>query len=171
MIMNEQTQGFGHILQEPTQKELIRLRAVADYLFDRGIGGSLFQDGIRIVKTKGRIRQVWMGDEILCTIRASDGFIVLNRKGAELLHAVLMPPRLRVTIGDDAVPFVTAGKTVFAKYVIAADPEIRPAEEVLVVDSRDRLLASGRALLAGEEMLAFRSGGAVSVRRGFSGDD
>jgi len=37
---------------------------------------------------------------------------------------------------------------------------------VLVVDRRDRLLASGRALLAGEEMVAFKVGKAVRVRRG-----
>ncbi|MFH1821580.1 MAG: PUA domain-containing protein [Methanobacteriota archaeon] len=159
------------MLQGPTQKELIRLRAVADYLFDKGVGVKLFSDGVRIVKTRGRIRQVWMGDEILCTIRASDGFIVLNRRGAELLHAALRPPRLRVAVDGDAAPFVAAGKTVFAKYVVAADPEIRPAEEVLVVDPNDRLLASGKALLSGGEMIAFRVGGAVSVRRGFGGDD
>lgn len=135
------------------------------------MGAALFPDGVRIVKTRGRIRQVWFNDEILCTIRASDGFIILNRRGAELVHATLRPPRLRVTVDDDAVPFITAGKTVFAKYVVAADPEIRPAEEVLVVDSRDRLLASGKASLSGEEMLAFRAGEAVSVRRGFGEDD
>jgi len=144
---------------------------VADYLFDKGVGTTLFCDDVRIVKTKGRIRQVWMGDEILCTIRASDGFIVLNRKGAEILHKALKPHRLRVTVSDDAIPFVSIGKTVFAKYVTAADPEIRPAEEVLVVDRHDNLLASGRALLSGEEMLAFRTGGAVAVRRGLGNSD
>jgi predicted RNA-binding protein (TIGR00451 family) len=155
------------MLQEPTQKELFKIRAVADYLFERGVGKHLFPEGVRIVKTKGRIRQVWMGNEILCSIRASDGFVVLNRKGAELLHAFLKPPRLRVTVDDDAAPFVAEGRTVFAKYVTAADPEIRPAEEVLVVDADDRLLATGKAILSGEEMLAFRTGKAVAVRRGF----
>jgi predicted RNA-binding protein (TIGR00451 family) len=53
--------------------------------------------------------------------------------------------------------------------VVAADQEIRPAEEVLVVDSKDRLLASGRALLSGQEMLAFKVGKAVQVRRGLGG--
>jgi uncharacterized protein with predicted RNA binding PUA domain len=154
-------------LQNPTLKELIKLRAMADYLFDRGVGRSLFPDGIKILKTQNRIRQVWLGDELLCTIRASDGFIVLNRKGAELLHSALKPPRLRVTVSDDAAPFVAQGRTVFAKHVVAADPEIRPAEEVLVVDSDDRLLASGKALLSGEEMVAFKAGKAVKVRRGF----
>jgi len=142
---------------------------VADYLFDRGVGSRLFPEGVRILKTRGRIRQVWLGDKILCTIRASDGFIVLNRRGAELLHAALRPPRLRVMVSEEAAPFVATGKTVFAKHVISADPEIRPAEEVLVVDPGDRLLASGRALLSGEEMMAFKTGVAVVVRRGTGG--
>lgn len=153
-------------MQEPTHKELIKLRAVADYLFGKGVGNALFTDGIMIVRTLGRVRQVGLGDEILCSIRASDGFIVLNRKGAKLVHSALKPPRLRVTVNDEAAPFVAQGKTVFAKHVVAADPEIRPAEEVLVVDSKDRLLASGRALLSGAEMVAFNNGKAVEVRRG-----
>ncbi|MGC8817354.1 MAG: PUA domain-containing protein [Candidatus Hadarchaeum sp.] len=139
---------------------------MADYLFDRGVGNRLFPDGVRVVKTRGRIRQVWLGEEILCTIRASDGFIVLNRRGAELIHSALSPPRLRVTVGPEAAPFVAAGKTVFAKHVVAADPEIRPYEEVLVVDPDDRLLATGKALLNGAEMVAFKTGVAVAVRRG-----
>lgn len=153
-------------MQKPTTKEMLKLRAVADYLFDRGTGLALFPDGVRVVKSRGRIRQVWLRGKPLCAIRASDGFIVLNRKGAELLRKALKPPRLRVVVSDDAAPFVARGKTVFAKHVVSADPEIRPAEEVLVVDRRDRLLASGRALLAGEEMVAFEVGKAVRVRRG-----
>jgi predicted RNA-binding protein (TIGR00451 family) len=160
---------MGDLMDEPTSRELRKLRAVADYQFDKGVGQALFPDGIQIVRTCGRIRQVWLGSDILCTIRASDGFIVLNRRGAELVHASLKHPRLRVVVSDEAAPFVANGRTVFAKHVIKADPEIRPAEEVLVVNGRDRLLASGKALLTGEEMLAFKTGKAVKVRRGFGG--
>ena len=156
-------------MDEPTPRELRKLRAVADYQFDKGVGLELFPDGIQVLRTRGRVRQVWLGSNILCTIRASDGFIVLNCKGAELVHAALKYPRLRVTVTDEAAPFVAMGRTVFAGHVIEADPEIRPAEEVLVVDRSDRLLASGKALLNGEEMLAFKVGKAVKVRRGFGG--
>ena len=156
-------------LDEPTPRELRKLRAVADYQFGRGVGLKIFSDGIHVVTTRGRVRQVWLGSDILCTIRASDGFIVLNRKGAELVHAALRYPRLRVTVTDEAASFVARGRTVFAGHVIEADPEIRPAEEVLVVDRNDRLLASGKALLNGEEMVAFNVGIAVKVRHGFGG--
>ncbi len=171
LFHSPQSSLHGNRLQEPTGKELFKLRAVADYLFDRGVGQALFPDGIQVVKSRGRIRQVLLVDEPLCSIRASDGFIVLNRKGAELVHRALKPPRLRVVVSDDAAPFVARGKTVFAKHVVAVDPEIRPAEEVLVVDSRDRLLASGKTLLTGEEMIAFKVGKAVEVRRGLGGQN
>ncbi|MEM2875050.1 MAG: PUA domain-containing protein [Candidatus Hadarchaeales archaeon] len=153
-------------LVEPSRKELAKLRAMADYLFEKGAGMSLFPDRVRLVKSSGRIRQVWLDGEPLCAIRANDGFIVLNRKGAEMLHSAVRAPRLRVVVSDDAAPFVASGKTVFAGHVLSADPEIRPGEEVLVVNGRDELLASGTALLSGEEMSAFRHGVAVKVRRG-----
>lgn len=158
-------------LEEPGRAELARLRAVADYLFGKGAGISLFPDRIRLVKSSGRIRQVWLDGEPLCSIRATDGHIILNRRGAELLHSAIKPPRLRVVVSDAAAPFVASGRTVFAGHVLEADPEIRPGEEVLVVNRRDELLASGTALLSGEEMSAFRHGVAVKVRRGMGKEE
>jgi 7-cyano-7-deazaguanine tRNA-ribosyltransferase len=55
---------------------------------------------------------------------------------------------------------------VFCKHVEDVDPELRPAEEVLVVDRRDRLLAVGRSLFNAEEMLSFKIGVGVKVRHG-----
>ncbi|MEM3401937.1 MAG: PUA domain-containing protein [Candidatus Hadarchaeales archaeon] len=156
------------MLTEPSEKDVYRLQAVADYLFGKGTGKILFPAGIKVMKTKGRIRQVWLGNEPICAIRATDGFIVLNRKGAELLHQAVPPPRLRVVVKKDVGKFITSGKTVFAKHVVAADPEIRPGEEVLVVDEDGKLLATGRAILSGEEMPAFKAGAAVKTRRGFN---
>jgi 7-cyano-7-deazaguanine tRNA-ribosyltransferase len=150
-----------------SEKEIRKLKAVADYQFDRGVGEVLFRGELRAVKGKGgKIRQVWVDDKPLCSIRASDGFIILNREGAIRVHSALKFPRLRVVVADEAVPFVQKGRDVFAKHVIDADPEIRPGEEVLVVDQKDRLLATGKAVLTGEEMKVFKIGVAVKVRRG-----
>jgi 7-cyano-7-deazaguanine tRNA-ribosyltransferase len=150
-----------------SEKEIRKLKAIADYQFDRGVGEVLFRGELRAVKGKGgKIRQVWVDDKPLCSVRASDGFIILNREGAIRVHSALKFPRLRVVVADEAVPFVHKGRDVFAKHVIDADPEIRPAEEVLVVDQKDRLLATGKAVLTGEEMKVFKAGVAVKVRRG-----
>jgi len=50
--------------------------------------------------------------------------------------------------------------------VIRADGEIRPGEEVIVTNEKDEVLAVGRALLRGKEMLSFKRGVAVKTRRG-----
>lgn len=74
--------------------------------------------------------------------------------------------RLWVKIQEEAEPFVVGGRSVFAKHVIDADEEIRPQEEVIVVNEKGEVLAVGRAILSGREMKTFRRGVAVRVRRG-----
>ncbi len=76
------------------------------------------------------------------------------------------PQRLWIEIQEEAEPFVAKGKSVFAKHVIDADEEIRPQEEVIVVNEKGEVLAVGRAILSGNEMKTFRRGVAVRVRRG-----
>ena len=69
-------------------------------------------------------------------------------------------------INDEAKPFVVVGRSVFAKHVVRADEEIRPQEEVIVVDDKSDVLAVGKAVLSGKEMKTFKKGVAVRVRRG-----
>ncbi|MDK2384824.1 MAG: hypothetical protein QI199_08510, partial [Candidatus Korarchaeota archaeon] len=45
--------------------------------------------------------------------------------------------------------------TVFVKFVDWADPQIRPKSEVLIVNTRDELLATGKAVLSGQEYRDF----------------
>ncbi len=74
--------------------------------------------------------------------------------------------RFKVQVNDESIPFVRKGRNVFAKHVIDASPDIRPKSEVIVVDRSNKLLAVGKSVLSGDEMLAFRIGVAVKVRRG-----
>ena len=62
--------------------------------------------------------------------------------------------------------FILNGRNVFARHVIIADCDIRPGEEVLITNSKNRILAVGKATLSGKEMLAFNRGVAVKVRTG-----
>jgi 7-cyano-7-deazaguanine tRNA-ribosyltransferase len=77
-------------------------------------------------------------------------------------------PALRVFVETETAEFNRAGKNVFAKFVVDADPDLRPMDEVLVVDREDRLAAVGQALLNPEEMVDFDRGLAVKVREGLS---
>ena len=56
------------------------------------------------------------------------------------------------------------GKSALAKFVKKASHELRAGEEVLVIDESNNLLATGKALLTGKEMMAFGRGVAVTPR-------
>ena len=99
-------------------------------------------------------------------MRANDGFFTLRPPGATRLKKGFAAPRLRVVVKDDAIPFNREGKNVFCAFVEECDPDVRPMDEIMVVDRNDNLVALGRALLTREEMFAFRTGVAVKVREG-----
>jgi uncharacterized protein with predicted RNA binding PUA domain len=146
---------------------LRRVRTIADYQFRNGAGAGLFPDECTFTRsTTGRIRQIHLQGVRLATIRAQDGRLTLSIEGARRLRDTLPFPAYRVTIQEDVAEFPRRGKNVFARHVIAADREIRSGDEVLVVSGEDDLLATGAAVLSGDEMLHFKYGVAVKVRQG-----
>ncbi len=147
---------------------LEKIRSVADYQFGRDAGTKLFPDGVRIVYSKntGKIRYIHLGKELLATLRPTTGLLILTVAGANRLVREVKPLRCWVKVHDDAEPFVSKGRSAFAKHVIDADDEIRPNEEVVVINRKGEVLAVGRALLSGKEMKEFSRGVAVRVRRG-----
>ena len=151
-----------------TANDLLKIRSVADYQFGKGVGSKLFPDSVRIVYSKntGKIRHVYLQDDLLVTLRPTTGLFILSIAGAKRLVSEVDHLRLWIKIQDYAEPFVAKGRSAFAKHVTEADAEIRPNEEVIVISQNNEVLAVGRALLSGTEMLAFSRGMAVRVRRG-----
>lgn len=145
---------------------LKRARIIADYQFGRGAGEALFpEDTTYSLSKTRRLRYLYSGKERIATVRASDNLLTLSMLGAGRLHARFERPHLRVVAMEDAAPFVAKGGNLFAKHVLSVDEEIRAGEEVLVVDAQDRLLATGTAVLAPEEMLQIKRGIAVAARK------
>ena len=147
---------------------LSKIRCVADYQFGKDVGAKLFPDTVRIVYSKntGKIRHIHLNEEMLATLRPTTGLFALTLAGAKRLVREVNPLCYWVKIQDDVESFIAKGRSAFAKHVTDADPEIRPHDEVLVINSRNEVLAVGRALLSGTEMKAFSRGVAVRVRRG-----
>jgi uncharacterized protein with predicted RNA binding PUA domain len=146
---------------------LERVRGIADVQFGRGVGVQLFPDTVEFGFSKTRrVRYILLGGERLATLRAHDGRLTLSMKGAAMLHSLLEQPAYRVYIDEQVAEFIARGKNAMAKHVTAADAKIRPGDEVLVVTSRDELIATGSAMLSGPEMLAFNYGVAVTIRKG-----
>ena len=166
---------------DETPEDLPALRTTADYQFGAGVGAALFpEDESLAVKrsSSGRPQQVVAEDGRLVTY-GTDGRFTLGLTGGRRVADALDVPAGRVVVGDESEPFVRDGKNVFAKFVTAVGPEVRPGDEVVVVHedgvergstgsrtASDELLAVGRAELSADAMTDFDTGMAVMVREG-----
>jgi len=144
------------------------IRKTADYQFGLGAGEILFPEDVDLVVSKrtGRVRQILLNGVLIATLNPSSGLLNLTIEGAERLCSNGEFRMRWVKVGDEASHFVEEGRDVFARHVIDADRDIRPFEEVIVLNSHGEIIAVGRALLSGSEMLEFKRGVAVRVRRG-----
>ena len=149
-------------------QDLRRVRGVAEYQFGPGSDAALFPDGVSFEHSKrtGKVRFIRLGDVLIASLRPTDGLLTLTIAGAERLVSRVNPLGCTVTVLDEVGEFVSQGRNVFAKHVVEADDGVRPGDEVIALDSKKGVLAVGRALLTGEEMLAFGVGVAVKTRRG-----
>ena len=163
---------FEYKIELPPVKSLIydeiKINHIADYQFGSGSGKALFSGKINIVKSKktGKIRHIYDKDDLIATLRARDGVLVLGMEGARRLHRHIPYPQNRVVVNEDAEPFAREGKSIFAKFVINCDMNIRASEEVLVVSQKDELLAFGKSILNASEIMDFKTGQAVKTRKG-----
>jgi len=156
---------FGELVD---MDALQKIRSVADYQFGKGVGKKLFPNAVEIMYSKntGRIRHIYLKKELLATLRPTTGLFVLTLAGAKRLIHEIKPLRYWVKIQDEAEDFVAKGRSAFAKHVLDADLEIRPRDEVILINKENEVLAVGRALLSGHEMNKFSRGVAVQVRKG-----
>ena len=99
-------------------------------------------------------------------MRASDSYLVLSKEGAKRLHNKMPYPLNRVVVNKDSQPFALEGKSVFCKFVVDCDENIRTRDEVLIVNEEDELLAYGKSLLSASEINNFQTGQAIKTRKG-----
>jgi len=143
------------------------VRMIADYQFGKGAGIALFPDTCTFIYSKnGKIRQILEGGRRIATLKADSGLLTLSVEGAKRLQKAFPFPKHRVVVLNGVSQFIAEGKSVFAKHVVAVDEKIRANDEVLVVNERDELLATGKAILSAFEMLELKRGVAVKTRQG-----
>jgi 7-cyano-7-deazaguanine tRNA-ribosyltransferase len=150
--------------------ELTKLRSIANFQFDNRMGEILFPEEIEVTRSKrtGRIREIYLNSELLAVYRPRDGLLSLSLAGARRILEKNKDLPSKVVLEDIAVEFVSNGKSLFAKHVIESDVNIRPQDEVIIVNKKGDLIAVGRATLSGTEMLSFKKGIAVRVRSGIN---
>ncbi len=144
---------------------LEKLRFLSDFQFGEGSGRILFPDDVRIDVSKktGRIRTVRNGDRIIATMRAHDGYLALTIDGAIILNDAFPGMKNRVRVTEESAAFNSQGKSVFFQFILDADPHIIPYNDVIVIDPENRVVAVGKALASGIEMLQYKKGMAVTI--------
>ena len=93
----------------------------------------------------------------------------LTDEGAKILHALNLDDKTApasLTVIEDAVPFVGAGRNVMHGFILAASEHLRPGVSCLVLDPEGALVAHGVAQCTAEEAMAMQKGIAVRVRGG-----
>ncbi|MEM4717487.1 MAG: PUA domain-containing protein [Desulfurococcaceae archaeon] len=155
------------IIRKPTNSELAELREIAGFQFDVK-GELLIPDSIYVAisPNTNRIRYILLNNEKYLTLRSRDYRFNLHIPAGRILLQITPPPKLRVYVKKEYIDFVARGGTLFAKHVLTADPDIRPGDEVLVVNEQGELVAVGRSRLSGWEIVQYNRGEAVRIREG-----
>ena len=141
----------------------VQVRGLLDWEYGPAISEALAPSvrGERSRRT-GRLRTIGVPGRPWFVV-GTDGLARPTFFGATQIAPWLGAGRGTVTVTDDAVPFVSAGRSLFAKFVAAADPALVPDQSAILVDRKEQVLGVGRLLLAPHEMGRLRRGVAVRV--------
>jgi len=153
---------------QATPAQLRKIIGVANYQFGMHTGNALFTPATRIACSRktGRIRHIYRGRKLLATLRPTDGLLALTVHAANLLIGALKIIPSNVVVCTEVSEFIKTGGDVFAKHIVHAPISLRPCDEVIVTDENGGLLGIGSAVLSGNDMMHFRRGVAIRIRRG-----
>ncbi len=157
--------------EKPNTADLKKLQSIADFQFGKGSGEVLFSGNIEIERSKGtnRIRFLYLDRVRICSFRVRDGFLVPSLIGGKILHKKDFG--FKVMVNEDTEPFVREGKTVFAKHILKADPQISIKDEVILINLNNEFLGIGTAKISGSMMREMDKGVAVSTRKGMKKEE
>ncbi len=149
-------------------KDLEKLRSIADYQFGYGVGEALFPDNVRVEYSRNtdRPRHIWQGKTLLANYRPTDALFTLTIAGAERIIKNVKSYDQQVVVCDEVLEFIENGKNLFAKHVDEVGTGVKPGQEVIVLDTEGMVAAVGKSVLSRDEMYAFNRGQAVKIRRG-----
>jgi uncharacterized protein with predicted RNA binding PUA domain len=152
-----------------------------DAIFGAGVSEALPVDiQFNFSRRTGRIKNLSIGGRLAVTFR-TDGGLALTIAGAQyLLENSKQFLANCIKPVQDAVPFVSEGRSLFCKHVEWCGSNIKVGSDVAVIDdnsssgggsstSSRRVVAVGIATLPSRLMKQYRKGVAVKVRQGIKG--
>ena len=118
-----------------------------DFLFGRDTSSILPNDlELEYSRKTGKIKSFSINGKLIGTFR-TDGGIALTINGANLFLKQKEYLSNCVIPIEDAVPFVSEGRSLFVKHVLRCGANVRSGSDVAVIDKNQSVLAVGRSLL------------------------
>ena len=146
-----------------------KLSQHVDALFGPGISKALPADlQLEFSRRTGRIKNFGIDGKLAATLR-TDGGLALTVFGAQyLLDRTESFVENCVSPVEDAIPFVSEGRSLFCKHVKHCGSNVRVGSDVAITDG-GKVIAIGVSLLAAPVMKQYKRGVAVKVREGLRG--
>ena len=149
---------------------LRQVKAISDYQFGQNITDILLKDtnNIRIERSPNtnKIRYIYHKNNLILILRPNNGFFTLTLYSAKKIIDKVPTPKLRAVVLNDISEFIKKGRNVFCKHVVEIDENLRPLDEIIVVNQNDELLAVGKLKLPIPYVKSFSSGIAIKIRKG-----
>lgn len=137
-----------------------------DAIFGVGISDILPEEDLQFEHSRrtGRIKNISIGSRLVATLR-TDGGLALTLFGASELLKNKQFKENCVIPSDEAVPFVSEGRSLFCKHVEWCGSNVKVGSDVAIVDEW-RVVAVGRALIGCNHIKNYHKGIAVKIREG-----
>jgi uncharacterized protein with predicted RNA binding PUA domain len=144
-----------------------------DAIFGRGVSDALPADlQFEFSRRTGRIKNFSINGMLIATLR-TDGGLALTVGGARFFAENSKAFRENCVVpAQDAVPFVSEGRSLFCRHIEWCGANVRPGSDVAVLDGNnghDSVIAVGIAVLGSGLMNRYNRGVAVKVREGIKG--
>lgn len=147
----------------------IKVSRHIDAIFGAGVSASLPGSlKFEFSRRTGRIKNFSLDGRLLATLR-TDGGLALTVEGARHLVANSKEFMQNCVVPvEEAVPFVSEGRSLFCRHVQWCGQNVHVGSDVAILDS-DRVIAVGIAMLDYTLVGKYKRGVAVKVREGIKG--
>jgi uncharacterized protein with predicted RNA binding PUA domain len=131
---------------DPEQK----IRSHVNFLFGKDVG-ALLPDNLEIEYSRktGKVKSFSIDGGLIGTFR-TDGGIALSILGASLFLKSKNFVQNTIVPIDDAIPFVSEGRSLFIKHILKCGKNIQCGSDVAILDRNNSVIAVGRSLFSYE---------------------
>lgn len=147
-----------------------KIIALSNYNFGEEITNLFFNnmDDCLLERSKktDKIKFINHKKNLLYTLRPTSGYFSLTLYAAKHIIENIPPPKLRAVVKSEVSEFIKKGRNAFCKHIIKIDENLRPNDEVIVVNEEDELLGIGKLKLAVDYVLSFDRGVGIKIRKG-----